>query len=43
MADKGSNNRVDPIRKMLRSEQRTIARRVYSVPCPNALWYAHEI
>ena len=36
-------NRVDPIGKMLRSEQRTIARRVYSVPCPNALWYVHEI
>ena len=31
-------SRVDPIGKMLRSQRRTIARRIYSVPCPNALW-----
>ena len=31
---------VDPISRAIR-QSRTLVRRVYSVPCPNALWYVN--
>ena len=35
--------RVDPMGRALRAQRRAIKRRVYNVPCPNALWYVHFI
>ena len=35
--------RVDLMGRPLRAQRRAIKRRVYNVPCPNALWYVYFI